>query len=179
MKKYFWREKNADKFIGKNEVIVPTKSELEQELILKLEQKRNRMIMIFDKKAREEYFGHDEKPKEFKLEDYEEEEIQKMIGYNCAVDFLQLVYDMCTFYNYKAKPYEIKSYQTFDSINEQMKETINNLKTNPNFKEVTTIYSLTTSLIRLLNLDYKKVEARRKELEEKQGTFFKGKYVIK
>lgn len=37
--KYFWREKNANKCVGKFEVIEPTKQELEKELILKFEQK--------------------------------------------------------------------------------------------------------------------------------------------
>ena len=50
--RYFWREKNAEKCVGKYEVKTPTKKELEKELIAKLEQKIDKIDAVFNKNAR-------------------------------------------------------------------------------------------------------------------------------
>ena len=49
MKKYFWREKNANNYIGKCNIVVPTSDELFKEIIKKFEEKLEMIDVIFDK----------------------------------------------------------------------------------------------------------------------------------
>ena len=57
MKKYFWREKNANKFIGEFTVISPTKQELLDEIIKKFYEKLEMINVIFDNTKRNEYLS--------------------------------------------------------------------------------------------------------------------------
>ena len=179
-KKYFWREKNAENCKTKGLVIMPTKDELKAELTKKLWQKLDRVNLIFDKKARLDYWEKDEKPKNYKLEDYSEEELQRKIGANVAVDFLQLVRDLCQFYGIKILNKNLpKSNLSLDEIKIDLKDNIMLLEKEITIeKAIRNIFKITISLINLLNLDFEKVEHMRKEKEEKQGSFLNGKYVI-
>ena len=184
MEKYFWREKNADKFVGRYEVIVPTKEELEKELILKFEQKLGRIDIIFDKNAREKYYREDKKPKEIKLEGLTEEEIQQKIGLNVVVDFLQVVYD---FSKFKGVNFEIllsKNFKTprkrsAEKIKSSIQKTIEDLKAKNNVNEaLLQIYFSSRALAKLLKLDFGEVYKKQQEKQEVQGNFLNGKYVI-
>lgn len=178
--KYFWREKNAENCKTKGIVITPTKNELKAELTKKLWQKLDRVNLIFDKKARLDYWEKDEKPKNYKLEDYSEEELQRKIGANVAVDFLQLVRDLCQFYGIKILNKNLpKSNLSLDEIKIGLKDNIMLLEKQIDIENaIKNIFELTISLINLLNFEIKKVESMRKEKEEKQGGFLHGKYVI-
>lgn len=181
MEKYFWREKNANFFLGKNEVIEPTKEELERELILKFAQKLDRIDVIFDRNAREDYFINDKKPKP-NIENMSESEIQQKIGLNVVVDFIQVVRDICEFYKYDFKKLSSKSHNkiTKEEIKRNIKNDINNLFIRQDiFDRINDIYQNAIYLANLLNLDLELIEQTRKEKEEKQGNFFNGKYVIK
>ena len=182
MKRYFWREKNADLFLGKNEVILPTREELEEELVKKLAQKVERLIMIYNKKARELYFSKDEKANDIKLENLSEKEIQKIIGFNVAVDFLQLIKDLCLFYNIKVeKP--LKGNQIANSFEELAtdiyKQIENLLKKTQVVDSIQAIYNSIFTLSEMLDLSFNEIEEQQIKREEKQGSFYKGKYVIK
>ena len=57
MEKYFWREKNANKFIEEFTVINPTKQELLDEIIKKFYEKLKMINVIFDNAKRNEYLS--------------------------------------------------------------------------------------------------------------------------
>ena len=180
MKKYFWREKNADSCKGKGQIILPTREELERELILKLEQKLGRMALIFDKEARMEYFLKDKKPKRIKIDDLSEEEIQRVLGKNVIIDFLQVLMDLCNFYEIdfntlSSCPQKIAK----EGISAKIKENIDNLLSNKKIKQsIEQIYTANIALANLLKLDLNDIEKQRKIIEQKEGCFFKGKYVV-
>lgn len=179
MEKYFWREKNADSCVGKGQIILPTSEELERELILKLDQKLGRMTFIFDKKAREEYFKL-KKPKRINIENLSEEETQRVVGKNVIVDFMQIIMDLCGFYKIDIKTLKNKD-QTMEKeeIFAKIKEGIDNLllkkKINPSIE---IIYNCNVALANMLGLDLNDIEMQRKAVEQKEGSFLKGKYVL-
>ena len=113
--KYFWREKNAIMCIGKFQVFEPTVQELEKELILKFEQKLNRINIIFDKNARKAYYQQDKKPKQ-DITGLTEKQIQQKLGLRVVVDFFQLIKDLCNFYEIDIKTEKIDYYFSNDEI---------------------------------------------------------------
>lgn len=177
-KKYFWREKNADACMGKGKVFEPTREELKAELVAKLRQKLDRVDVIFDKAARKNYWETDEKSKSFNLEDFSEEELQRKIGLNVVVDFLQLTRDLCQFYEIELRRQNPNKLSVED-IKKQYEINIKSLDDESEIQSsVENILRTTISLMNLLGLAFEDVEQKRKEKEEKQGSFYKGKYVI-
>ena len=65
-------------------------------------------------------------------------------------------------------------YEIYNSL----KIGILNLYANTN-KSLNNIFNIILFLIRLLSLNYDKLEIERKEIEEKEGSFLKGKIIIK
>ena len=90
--RYFWREKNANYYVGKNKVIVPNKQELFEELVKKFEEKLEMINVIFNQEKRSEYLA---KKNKILPEGISEVAIQQKIGTRVIVDFLQLIEDVC------------------------------------------------------------------------------------
>lgn len=179
MQKYFWREKNADKFLGKYEVYSPTKEELERELILKLEQKLNRIDVIFDKNARESYFQNDKKPK-IDISNLTEVQIQRKIGERVIIDFIQIARDLSNFYGFAWPDKQTFRIKSVDDIKTNIQQDINHLKLKQNQqKAIRDIVVCALTFAILLELDIEKIIKTSLEIEEKEGSFLKGKYVIK
>ena len=175
LKKYFWREKNANCFIGKCEIIVPTSNKLFEEIIKKFEEKLEMIDVIFDKTKRAEYLSKKNKtiPKE-----NPELVIEQKIGSRVIVDFLQLVKDLFHLKNIKIDFPNIASSKSKEEIYLSMKDAISNLKTNTK-NSLIIIYENILSLTNILSLNYEMLEVERQKVEEKEGSFYKGKIVLK
>lgn len=175
LKKQFWREKNANSFIGKCNIIAPTSDELFEEIIKKFEEKLEMIDVIFDKAKRNEYLSKKNNaiPKETP-----ELVIQQKIGLRVIVDFLQLVKDLCKLKNIKIDFPNLASHKNKEEIYLSMKNAISNLKTSTK-NSFLIIYENTLNLTNILSLNYEMLEAERQKIEEKEGSFYKGKIVLK
>lgn len=174
MIKHFWREKNANYYLDKNEVIIPTNEELFEELVKKFVEKLQMINVIFDKEKRNEYLS---KKNKSIPEETPEIAIQQKIGTRVIVDFLQLTKDMSELKNYNLNfSYEKKDIGK-DDIYKSIEIAINNLqyKTEDSLMK---IHKNIGYLIHLLSLSYDKIEEERQRVEEKEGSFLKGKIVI-
>lgn len=175
MKKVFWREKNADVFMDKAEIIIPSKEELFISIIDKLKEKIFMVDVIFDSDARNQYLKEKNKniPEGTPLI-----VIQQKIGTRVIIDFLQLAMDLAALVNVSVN---INSDDGVilnqDDIKQQLLVCINDLNSNKN-ENINKICSIALNLMNLLGLDYEKIEEQRKLIEEKEGNFYKGKYVI-
>lgn len=175
--RYFWREKNADKFLGRFKVERPDRQSLERELILKLEQKLGRLDVVFDKEAREKYYQNDPKPKK-SLEGLTEKEIVRLLGTNLAVDFLQLCFDFCDFYGFDKLFESSAKGLTLGEVKGNLNRIIEDLKNGTNKEEqMENLFGCAVETAGLSDAMWEDVEALRSEKEEDEGTFFNGKYV--
>lgn len=177
--KYFWREKNADKFIGKYEVIKPTRSELINEISAKLAQKVEKIVYIFDKKQRNLFLSKANKPLDFDVTNKTEKEVQTILGENLIVDFLQLARDASKFFNLDFDNFSNTSnkHVTYKQIKKNLETSISNLLDSPK-SSIQNIVTSALSLANILELNTNKIEELRVKKEQKQGNFFNGKYVI-
>lgn len=177
---YFWREKNATRCAGKARIVEPTREELEKELILKLEQKLNRIDAVFDAKAREECFWADKKPKK-NLDGMSEKEIIRLLGKNLAVDFLQLCFDFADFYelskNFKSKDEKVG----IVDLKRKVETILENLKggRKEDLKmQIENLFGCSRETASLCDASWESVESLQVEKEEEQGSFLHGKYVF-
>lgn len=178
MDKYFWREKNALFCMDKAKVYNPSPEELERELVKKLAQKVDRIDVIFDKKAREEYYKNDKKPKELKLESYTESELQALLGTQYLADFLQVLCDLCDFYKIDRNLQKIDCQNDKEIIKAIISQSVIELQCKQNIKEnLQKVAGAVAMLADMLNLSHEMLEEKRIEKEKKQGSFLKGKYV--
>ena len=174
MIKYFWREKNANIYVGKNEVVDPNKEELFDELVKKNEEKLQMLNVIFDKGKRIEYLT--KKSKTIPI-GTPEIAVQQKIGTRVIIDFLQLIYDICEFKGLKQNfSYEF-ILRTKEEIYNSIKLAIEELKNKTN-DSLVLIHKNIMSLIGILSLSYNNLEQERQKIEEKEGSFLKGKFVI-
>lgn len=174
MVKHFWREKNANIYIGENEVLVPNEQELFEELIKKFEEKLQMVNVIFDKEKRAEYLTRKNKTIPVGTPEII---IQQKIGTRVVVDFLQLIKDTCELKGFKQNFSNEFISQTKEEICSSIKLAIEELNTKTN-DSLALIHKNTMSLIKILALSYDKIEEERQKIEEKEGSFFKGKFVI-
>ena len=85
MEKYFWREKNANYYLEKCQVLTLSNEELFEEIIKKFEEKLDMINAIFDKEKRNDYL----KKKNKSIPSETPELIVKQkIGTRVIVDFL-------------------------------------------------------------------------------------------
>lgn len=175
MEKYFWRERNADKFINEFSVIQPTKQELFDEIVKKFYEKLEMINVIFDKTKRNEYLSKKNKTIPAGTPELA---IQQKIGTRVIVDFLQLVKDICYLKNIKLDSPNLKNFKSKDDIYFSINSAILNLA-NQTKNSLTIIFENILNLINLLSLDYDILEIERQKVEEKEGSFYKGKFVIK
>ena len=131
--------------------------------------------IIFDKAKRNEYLSKKNKtiPKETP-----ELVIQQKIGSRVIVDFLQLAKDLCKLKNIKIDFSNLASHKNKEEIYLSMKNAISNLKTSTK-NSLLIIYENTLNLTNILSLNYEMLEAERQKIEEKEGSFYKGKIVLK
>jgi len=176
MEKYFWREKNANYYLEKCQVLSLSNEELFEEIVKKFEDKLEMINVIFDKEKRNEYLK--KKNKSISSET-PETIIKQKIGTRLIVDFLQLIKDLSFLkkINITFSETETNIKNEFEIYN-SLKIEILNLKTNTN-KSLNKIFNIVLYFIRFLSLDYDKLEIKRKEIEGKEGSFLKGKIVIK
>ena len=179
MKRYFWREKNAYSCAESGQVIDPTREELEQELVLKLVQKLNRSTLIFDKQARTNYLANQTQSR-IKIENLSEEEIQREVGKNVIVDFVQVLMDLCRFYEIDFNFLSQGSQKmTKEEVYAKIKRSIDNLLLKKKVKQsIEQIYLANIALADLLKLNLADIEKQRAFIEQSEGNFFKGKYVV-
>ena len=175
MNKYFWREKNADVFKEKNEVYIPTSDELVDELINKFYEKLGMIDVIFVKQARDRYLA---KKNKYIPENTPELVVQQKIGTRVIVDFLQLIKDFCDlkYLNIKSD-FSVRN-KDKESICKSLKCAIDNLKIETQ-TSVQIIFENVFSLMDLLQLNYEDMEKERIIVENKEGNFRNGKFVIK
>ena len=175
LKKHFWREKNANNFIEKCDIVVPTSDELFEEIIKKFEEKLEMIDVIFDKIKRNEYLS---KKNRTILKETPELVIEQKIGSRVVIDFLQLIKDLCNLKNIKINFPNIASSKSKEEIYLSMKNAIFNLKTNTK-DSLIIIYENILNLTNILSLNYEMLEVERQKVEEKEGSFYKGKIVLK
>ena len=174
MVKHFWREKNANYYKNTNEVVVPSEQELYEEIKSKFNEKLNMISVIFDKSKREEYLTKKNK----KIpEGTPELVIQQKIGTRVIVDFLQLVKDMADLKKLSIKVEDNTNFNSHEQIQKSIKLHISNLDFNIEMS-LKGIYSSIINLIEILSLNVDDLETERQRIEEKEGSFFKGKIVI-
>lgn len=181
LKKYFWREKNADKFIGKCKVIKPTKAELEKEISAKLTQKVEKIVYIFDRNKRNTFLANKGKPSEFVFSGKSEEEIKQILAQNIIVDLLQLAMDASEFYKLDYKDineFSDEIWSDEQTICNKLNAAISSLSQNPEI-EIQSIQRAAVSLAYLVHVQLDEVEKLRTKKEREQGNFFNGKYVFK
>ena len=178
--KYFWREKNAKSCAGQAKIVEPTREELEQELILKVEQKLSRIDVVFDPKAREQYYLTDKKPKK-NLDGLSEKEIVGLLGKRVAVDFLQLCFDLADFYglnkNFVTKPEKV----TVEELKIKVKSVVENLQNGRKGEkkmQVEKLFGCARDMASLCDTSWEDVETLQAEKEVEEGSFYQGKYVI-
>lgn len=175
MEKYFWREKNANKFIEEFTVISPTKQELLDEIVKKFYEKLEMINVIFDNTKRNEYLS---KKNKAIPEGTPEIVIQQKIGTRVIIDFLQLIKDMCELKNLHLNLSDTNSNKNKEEIIISIQSSIKNIKKQSQESLVQIFYNI-MNLINLLSLNYDKMECERQKVEEKEGSFYKGKFVIK
>lgn len=175
MEKYFWREKNANKFIEEFTVISPTKQELLDEIVKKFYEKLEMINVIFDNTKRNEYLS---KKSKTIPEGTPEIVIQQKIGTRVIIDFLQLIKDMCELKNLHLNLSDTNSNKNKEEIIISIQSSIKNVKKQSQESLVQIFYNI-MNLINLLSLNYDKMECERQKVEEKEGSFYKGKFVIK
>jgi len=176
MEKYFWREKNALCFLNQFKIKTPNKNELVDEIIKKFNEKLEMINVIFNKEKRNDYLKKKNKsiPSETP-----ELLVKQKIATRVIVDFLQLIKDLSDLKNINITfgKTETNIKNEFEIYN-SLKIEILNLYANTN-KSLNNIFNIILFLIRLLSLNYDKLEIERKEIEEKEGSFLKGKIIIK
>lgn len=182
--RYFWREKNAEKCVGKYEVKTPTKKELEKELIAKLEQKIDKIDAVFNKNARIGYYRKQNKTMP-DFSKYTEKQIQQKLGARLVVDFLQLSKDLCDFYDIDSVTViEVKNALSYSDIKSKETKAVQMLKsyiknnTNPFSEVIFLIDEGAWNLAKLLNLTKDEIFQLFHKVNEKEGSFFNGKYVL-
>ena len=177
---YFWREKNADKCAGKGKIVEPTREQLEEELILKVEQKLSRIDVVFDCNAREEYYLTDKKPKK-RLDGMSEKEIVQLLGRKLAVDFAQLSFDLSDFYGFDKNFDVMVEATSVQAVKEKVVSILESLKKKDNRRmkmQIENLFGCAREIAKLSDASWEDVEALRCEREENEGSFFRGKYVV-
>jgi len=174
--KKFWREKNANSNIGKAEVVIPNKQELTDSIINKFEEKLLMIDVIFDESARNKYLKEKNKiiPEGTPII-----KIQQKIGARVVIDFLQLIKDWSLLkeIDFKLEINKNDKIVNKEEIIEVLRKGINQLKDNTE-KGLYSIFNEINDLIKLLKLNYEELENERKVIEEREGSFYKGKFVV-
>jgi len=174
--KKFWREKNANSNIGKAEVVIPNKQELTDSIINKFEEKLLMIDVIFDESARNKYLKEKNKiiPEGTPII-----KIQQKIGARVVIDFLQLIKDWSLLkeIDFKLEINKNDKIVNKEEIIEVLRKGINQLKDNTE-KGLYSIFNEINDLIILLKLNYEELENERKVIEEREGSFYKGKFVV-
>lgn len=178
---YFWREKNALRLADRFKVYDPSREELENELVLKVEQKLSRIDVVFDAGARAEYYEKDKKPKK-SLAGLNEKQIQQLLGTRVAVDFLQLCFDLADFYGVdKNFTYNAENLSV-EKLKKKVKTVVESLKSKNKSKEdrkmrIENLFGCARELASLCDVSWEEVETEQLKKEEEEGSFVKGKYV--
>ena len=104
--------------------------------------------------------------------------VQQKIGTRVIVDFLQLIYDLTKVievgFNFNI---QVRDEVTEKEIKENIEKNVFSLKENTIVK-LEEIYINIFELSKLLDLNFNELENERKVIEEKEGSFYKGKYVV-
>ena len=174
MAKYFWREKNAEFYIDKYEIIVPSKQQLFVEIKNKFEEKLEMSDVIFDTAKRNEYLAKKNKNLPANVSEFA---IQQQIGTRVIVDFLQLIKDMSELNDFSVIFNHNEQPKIYKEIYASIKTAISNFD-NGLLDSLQQIYDSIFSLINLLELSYENIEKQRKSIEEKEGSFYNGKIVL-
>jgi len=104
--------------------------------------------------------------------------IQQKIGTRVIVDFLQLIKDFCDLENINIKSDFAVCNKDKDSICKSLKSAIDNLKIETQ-NNLQIIFDNVLCLIDLLKLKYEDMEKERIVVENNEGSFRNGKFVIK
>ena len=131
--------------------------------------------VIFDKIKRNEYLS---KKNRTILKETPELVIEQKIGSRVVIDFLQLVKDLCNLKNIKIDFPNFVSPKSKEKIYLSIKNAISNLKISTK-DSLIIIYENILSLTKILSLNYDIIENERQKVEEKEGSFYKGKIVLK
>ena len=171
----FYREHNADYFVGKTEVRFATNQELIPLLIDKFVQKVDMIDVVLDKTARQDYLV---KKNKTIPDGATEQQIRAKIGLRVVVDFVQLVMDSC-----KAISVDYNSLVvTKQNINlmdtkQKLSNIVENLNSSFDKTNLESILSIVTNFAVGIGLDMDRVESERKKVEEREGNFYRGKLV--
>ena len=176
MRKYFWREKNSNSQVDKCQVVVPTRAELFDELIKKLYEKIEMIDVIFDKDKRQTYLQAKGKTIDKSIPEIV---IQQKIGTRVIVDFLQLAKDVCEFKSIKKVNISQENKIEKEKIKSILDNAVSDLETNKKIEEgIALIYNAVLSLAKALSLEYETLEKERQKVENMEGSFLNGKYVV-
>ena len=104
--------------------------------------------------------------------------IEQKIGSRVVIDFLQLIKDLCNLKNIKIDFPNFVSPKSKEKIYLSIKNAISNLKISTK-DSLIIIYENILSLTKILSLNYDIIENERQKAEEKEGSFYKGKIVLK
>jgi len=172
----FYREKNALSIKNAN-ISTPNKKQLEKCLIDKLDEKANHVGVIFCEDLRNEYLQRKNKLDVAKT--MKEFDIKKLLATRLSADLLQLYIDLSNVYNL---PISFEVYDNYDCIEQEIEDLLivccNELeKYEDKRATLKKLLSLTIKYASLFNLSFQDIQKEQIRIEQKEGNFFKGKFV--
>lgn len=177
MSVYFFREKNADSFIGKDGVTVlnVSKEDLFDNIKSKLIEKVEMVNVIFEKSSRESYL----KEKGKVIDTYiPEVEVQQKIGTRVIIDFLDLIYSICKLLKVSLDTEILKEESISINFYIDLRKYVEDLCEENNIVEnIQSIFDTIFFMAKYLGLKMQDLERERKEVELKEGSFYNGKLV--
>lgn len=172
----FLREKNADYF-DKNLVTIPSKENLKQELVKKMEEKISMFDVVFDKFARDVYLKSKNKTIP---NDVSESEIQKTIALRVVVDYFDLIYSLAKVENInKEKLFNHNNiFENIKHIKHRIFKTLFLLKQKETTEELLCEFMrLIMSFANYFEFDIKLIDEELENINKKEGSFYDGKIV--
>ena len=177
MSVYFFREKNADSFIGKDGVTVLEVSgdELLRNIKNKLIEKVEMINVIFEKSSRESYLKEKGKVIDMYIPEFE---IQQKIGTRVIVDFLDLIYSLCKLLNISLDTTIVQDESVSINFYIDLRKYVEDLCEDNNVSEnIQLIFDTIFFMSKYLGLKMQELDKERKIIEYNEGSFYNGKLV--
>ena len=170
----FWKEYNANLFNNKFVVYEPDRNTIFKELVNKCQEKCQMIDVIFNRNKRQQYLEN--KGKSIPC-GTPELVVKQKIGTRVIVDLLQLIKDLRQFFG---KNITLKKHNILPGTVEDTKFLLNNaisIMNTDTYNAINQMYNATAQLSILLELNLDDLEIERQKVEEKEGSFLKGKIV--
>ncbi len=177
MEKKFYREINANS-IKEAKLEIPSKDELQVALVEKLREKTEHINVLINNSDRESYLLKKNKFEESKK--YSEQEIKSLLAKRLIVDMFQLFSDLQRTFNENLKiTLSLREGFNEEQIQKELFWCCDKLLTKKTKSEIFEEIAINLfSLSNLYGFTLDEIENERKRVEEKEGNYYNGKYVI-